>query len=206
MKWIMITLLFFSLVGEARQKPHHKRSKMDIGLFTIQFYRLKLNSSITVQDITTDRHFYVVDGKTTDREAVFYLSRNLLKSRMLARFNIKDTLLRFNGNKFKMYLKTDNKKPEENEPWVKITHFSREDFEKHMLFSGQCQPNNRRIAITGDVKGFADCKEGQWKFKVPRLPSNRVYVYTQASNTKGQIYLDGISLIKTKKKPEIIEP
>lgn len=206
MKWITIALLLFSLVAEARQKPNHKKSKMDIGLFTIQFYRIRLNQSIKVQNITTEEHFYVVEGTTSDREAVFYLSRNLLRSRMLVKFKIKDTLLRFSGNKFKLYLKTENKKPEEDRPWVKVTHFDRVDFEKHMLLSGQCYPNDRRVAITGDLKGFADCSSGQWSFKVKKLPSNRVYFYAQASNTKGQIYLDGISLIKTKKTSEIIEP
>ncbi len=198
MKWIMILLLLFSFEGMARQKPNHKKSKMDLGMFTIQLYRLKLHESITVRNVTTDGHFYVVEGSGSDREAIFYLSRNILTSKVLSKFKIIDSILKFNGDKFKLYLKTENKKPDEDIPWVKVTPFSRSDFEKHMLLSGECHPNGRRVVLTGDIKGFADCISGQWSLKLRKLPSNRVFLFVQVSNTRGDIYLDGMSLVKTK--------
>ena len=125
MKWITAFLLLFSFLGEARQKSHLKKTNMDIGRFTIQFYRIRLNQSVTIQNISTEEHFYIVEGITTDKDAVFYLSRNLLRSRMLREFQIRDTLLKFSEKKFKLYLKTENKRPEIDRPWVKVTHFQR---------------------------------------------------------------------------------
>jgi hypothetical protein len=196
MKWITVFLLLFSFLGEARQKSHHKTPKMDIGRFTIQFYRIRLNQSVTIQNISTQDHFYIVEGTTNDKDAVFYLSRNLLRSRMLREFQIRDTLLKFSEKKFKLYLKTENKRPENDRPWVKVTRFQREDFEKHRLLSGECYPNNIRVVISGEQEGVADCSSGQWSIRVKKLSTDRVYFYARVADSKRKIHLDGISLIK----------
>ena len=198
MRWIMIFLLLFSLEGMTREKPNHKKIKIDLGRFSVHFYRLKLHNTITVQNISIDGHFYLVEGIGSDKDTVFYLSQNILHSKLLERFKIIDSLIRFQGERFKLYLKTENKKPEEDVPWVKITSFSRKDFEKHMLLSGECRPNDRRVAITGDIKGFADCKSGRWSYKVNKLSSDRIFLFVQATNTIGETYLDGMSLVRKK--------
>lgn len=190
--FVMIFLIGSSTLAKARDK-----NKISLPYFTVQFYRLTLNKSIEVKDITLKNHFYVVSGTTTNKEAVFNLSRNLLQSNYLKTFEIIDTLVKVNKNNFKIFLKTKNIKSKKTLLFVSIiapktvAHLNKE-----MYISGECFPNGRRVNIFGDINKITICKDESWSVNLDLLGTETMYVFAQISDTKGGVFLDGHSIIK----------
>jgi hypothetical protein len=185
--------VFIASAAEAKNKTK------DIGLFTVQFYRLKIDKEVIVQNIYIKDHFFTVEGTTTSKSSLLHLSRKLLKSEMLSSFRIIDSLIKFDKKRFRLYLKTKNSHLNKKLPWVSLDPISYRKLKSSKVLSGECYPNTRRVVIKGDVNSFSLCRKGKWSLKLKRVPNHRrhLYIFTQIANNRGITYFDGVSLINT---------
>jgi hypothetical protein len=169
--------------------------KFELGQFTIQFYRLKVNDKILVQNISRKEHFYLVEGITKDNNALLELSENILKSHFFSKFNIIDSIVKLEGKSFKLFLKMKNTHIEKKKPWVSFAPSSYQKASSTQKIEGLCFPNNRRISIYGDIKNFAYCRKGKWSLTISTLAKKQTFIFAQISNLRGDIFFDATTLI-----------
>lgn len=159
-KWAIILSCSIIVIGVLTPSFSTAKENKSLSYFTVQFYRLKLNDGITVQEITKKNHFFVVSGKSSDATALFALSRNLLQSKLLKPFGIIDSLVKNDEGRFKLYLKTKNNRADKNRPFVFIRKKPFEEFSKDHTLTGDCYPDNRRIILSGgQKKNYKMCRE-----------------------------------------------
>jgi hypothetical protein len=192
---LLIMMVFF--LGYSKLVMAKDKEQLSLPYFSVQFYRITLNKAIAVEDITLKHHFYVVSGTTSNPEAVFHLSRNLLQSNYLIPFEIIDTLVKINDNKFKIFLKTTNYRPKSTELFVSIIAPEKKShLNKEMHLKGNCFPNGRRVNIFGDVNKLTICKDEKWSITLDLSGIKTIYLFAHISDSKGRVFLDGHSVVK----------
>ncbi|MCO4793430.1 MAG: hypothetical protein KC493_06955 [Bacteriovoracaceae bacterium] len=167
-----------------------------VGDFTIQFYRIKINPGINVKNIFRKDSFFVIQGKSTNQKIVYFLSRNILKSKMLKSFNIVDSLVKFDDQNFKLFLKVDKFKSKKKSPFLTITERKFNKDNRELKISGRCFPMSRNVKIqVNQQQTSTKCRKNKWN-KYLRLSKNSPnYVFLQIVNNKGHGYIDGFSLL-----------
>ena len=190
-KWACLALLMF-ILGNANPS---------LSYFSVQFYRIKIHDSISVTEIEKKNHFYVVSGSFKQFDAIYYLSRNILHSKLLASFKIQDTLIKIDGENFKLFLKTSKLKKKSNKIFVSVDKpLSVVDLAIEKKISGSCFPDGRRVNIFGNINRITKCENGKWSVELNLVDYNNLYVFAQISDSSGGIFFDGRSYIQKEEK------
>jgi len=187
-------IFIFLLPAIAFPQAKKQSKKATIENFTLHFYRLRLDPTITVKRVFKKDHFYVAEGQTENIQDLVNLSRKLLNSKTLSQFELIDSLVHLSGDKFKIFMKTKNIPKRRERAWIMVNPIPRFSKLKKKEISGSCFPNDRRIKFTGDFNGFTQCKKGTWKMKIPSLAKFPSFIFVHISDFKNDAFFDGVSL------------
>lgn len=184
---ILISMLIPTVSVEGKFKP-------SLPYFTVQFYRIKVHPTLKVENIEQKNHFYVLSGRFENYEVLYYLSRNILNSRLLKPFNFQDSLIKVNGKKFKLFLKTQNVRKKKQKLFISITTPNNlVDLTEDKKISGECFPNGKRINLLGDLAESTVCQNGKWSIKTKVMSPEQLYIFAQIADSSGGVFFDGRS-------------